>query len=309
MIEKIIDISAEPLKISASNNLFTLKNDKDKIFTVPLNEIACVIMAHPALFITNHVLSELMRNNVPVIVCGSSYMPEGMMIPYTGNFNQCERFDAQINAGAALKKRLWQEIIISKIKMQGELLKKIYGSDSGLLQIAKDVLSGDSSNREAWAAKIYFEAMKKDFNSGRNREAEDQNRYLNYGYMVLRAIVSRAICGAGLHPTIGLNHHNRYNQFCLADDLMEPLRPLIDEIVIEIVRDFGSDAPLEKEIKSRLLSIYTKRLFFHKSYRSIFEVCEKIANSLMLIFVGKEKSLMLPDSIILKGESNEEEST
>lgn len=299
MIERIIDISEEPLYISVSNGLAIFMKKNQTVSTVPVNEIACVVCSHPEMILSLHSLSAFAEEGIPVVICNEKYMPSAMVLPYAAHFAQIERFNLQIEATKPMSKKLWQQVISSKIKMQGLLLETLYGQDYGLGVMSKNVLSGDSSNLEAYAAKIYWNALNADLPGGRDIGAGNHNRFLNYGYAVLRAIVSRALCGAGLHPTIGIHHHNRYDQFCLANDMMEPLRPVIDKIVVGIVKKHGYDAVMSRNIKMEILSLYTCRLKFHGEYRNIFDMCSKMVFSLVRAYERTEKKLRLPDSLEL----------
>lgn len=306
MIERIIDISEEPLYISVSNNLAKFKKKDIIVTSIPINEIACVVCSHPEMILSLHSLSAFAEEGVPVVICNEKYMPSAMLLPYASHFAQIERFAIQIESTKPMSKRLWQQVISVKIRMQGLLLEELYNTDNGLFELSKKVPSGDVSNREAYAAKIYWDLLKTDLPGGRDIGANDHNRLLNYGYAVLRAVVSRALCGAGLHPTIGIHHHNRYDQFCLADDLMEPLRPIIDKIIVGIVRKYGPFVEMSRSIKKEILSLYSSRILFHDEYRNIFDLCSKMSFSLIKVYEGVEKKLKLPDSLKLSFDYEEE---
>ena len=225
--------------------------------SVPIEDIGVVVLDNKQITITHGALGTLLENNVAVITCDEHRMPTGLMLPLAGNTTQSERFRHQIDASLPLKKQLWQQTIQAKILNQSRVLLRQRDMECGNMEAwAKQVKSGDSDNLEARAAAFYWQNLfgrTKGFN--RDREGVPPNNLLNYGYAILRAVVARSLVGSGLLPTLGIHHHNRYNAYCLADDIMEPYRPYVDRLVAEIV-DSGVDvSKLTTEIKSKLLSI------------------------------------------------------
>ena len=224
---------------------------------VPIEDIGVIVLDNKQITVTQSALVELLENNVAIITCDNHRMPTGLMLPLAGNATQSERFRHQIDASLPLKKQLWQQTIQSKILNQSRVLLRQRGLECGKMEAwAKQVKSGDGDNLEARAAAFYWQNLFgsiKGFN--RDREGIPPNNLLNYGYAILRAVVARSLVGSGLLPTLGIHHHNRYNAYCLADDIMEPYRPYVDKLVADIV-DSGSDiSKLTTEIKSKLLSI------------------------------------------------------
>ena len=225
--------------------------------SVPIEDIGVVVLDNKQITITHGALGALLENNVAVITCDEHRMPTGLMLPLAGNTTQSERFRHQIDASLPLKKQLWQQTIQAKILNQSRVLLRQRDMECGNMEAwAKQVKSGDSDNLEARAAAFYWQNLFgriKGFN--RDRDGVPPNNLLNYGYAILRAVVARSLVGSGLLPTLGIHHHNRYNAYCLADDIMEPYRPYVDKLVAEIV-DSGVDvSKLTTEIKSKLLSI------------------------------------------------------
>lgn len=225
--------------------------------SVPIEDIGVVVLDNKQITITQAAIGALLDNNVAVITCDDHRMPTGLMLPLAGNTTQSERFRHQIDASLPLKKQLWQQTIQAKILNQSRVLLRQRDMECGNMEAwAKQVKSGDSDNLEARAAVFYWQNLFgriKGFN--RDMEGVPPNNLLNYGYAILRAVVARSLVGSGLLPTLGIHHHNRYNAYCLADDIMEPYRPYVDKLVAEIV-DSGVDvSKLTTEIKSRLLSI------------------------------------------------------
>ncbi len=224
---------------------------------VPIEDIGVIVLDNKQVTITQGALGALLDNNVAVITCDKHRMPSGLMLPLACNTTQSERFRHQIEASLPLKKQLWQQTIQAKIANQSAVLRQHRGLECGNMEAwVKQVKSGDSDNLEGRAAAFYWQNLFghiKDFH--RDREGVAPNNLLNYGYAILRAIVARSLVASGLLPTLGIHHHNRYNAYCLADDIMEPYRPFVDRLVTEIV-DSGIDcSTLITEIKSRLLSI------------------------------------------------------
>ena len=232
---------------------------QESVKTIPIEDIGVVILDHKQITVTHGLIESLLANNTAVITCDSSRMPIGLLLPLSGNTVQSERFRNQIDASVPLKKQLWQQTIQAKITNQAHVLNTMRGEVvKNMLKWVGDVKSGDSNNLEGRAAAYYWKNMFpeiEDFTRG--REGVPPNNLLNYGYAILRAIVARALIGSGLLPTLGIHHHNRYNAYCLADDIMEPYRPFVDKLVIEIVDNSENISELSTALKSRLLTIPT----------------------------------------------------
>lgn len=237
----------------------TLPNSfkESSIKRVPIEDIGVMILDHKQITITQGAMGALLDNNVAVIICDDYRMPSGLMLPLAGNTTQSERFRHQIEASLPLKKQLWQQTIQAKILNQSTVLYRQRDLECGNMETwAKQVKSGDADNLEGRAAAFYWQNLFGNIKGfHRDREGIPPNNLLNYGYAILRAVVARSLVGSGLLPTMGIHHHNRYNAYCLADDIMEPYRPYVDQLVAEIV-DSGVDiSKLTNEIKSKLLSI------------------------------------------------------
>ncbi len=224
---------------------------------VPIEDIGVVILDHRQITITQGALSALLENNVAVITCDEHRMPSGLMLPLEGNTTQSERFRHQIEASLPLKKQLWQQTIQAKILNQSSVLRLERGLECGNMEAwAKQVKSGDADNLEGRAAAFYWPSLFGEIKGfRRDREGVPPNNLLNYGYAILRAVVARSLVGSGLLPTLGIHHHNRYNAYCLADDIMEPYRPYVDRLVAQMVAKGADLTTLTPEIKSQLLSI------------------------------------------------------
>ena len=256
-----LSVKLEQLEIrfpEVENCLNLLDSIKEQsVKRIPIEDIGVVVLDNRQITITQGALAKLLDNNVAVITCDEHRMPSGLMLPLSCNTTQSERFQEQIEASTPLKKQLWQQTIQAKIFNQSVVLRKLRNLDCENMESwAIQVKSGDSDNLEGRAAAFYWQKLYghiKGFR--RNREGAPPNNLLNYGYAILRAVVARSLVGSGLIPTLGIHHHNRYNAYCLADDIMEPYRPYVDVLVDEIV-DSGIDySRLTTEIKSKLLTI------------------------------------------------------
>ncbi len=294
MIERVIDISDEGASLSVNLERLVIKRGEEKT-TIPLAEVAVLIVSNPAVWYTQAVLTGICSNSGMFILCNEKRMPIGMLLPLEQNYIQGERFALQASVPLPTNKKLWKQIIKAKVNHQGKLLSETYGEDRGLYELAKRVRSGDAGNVEAQASRRYWQAL---FGEGfrRDPDLEGVNSLLNYGYAVLRAGVARAICGAGLHPSLGLHHHNRYNPFCLADDLMEPFRPIVDKVVFNISKKDGDNTELTREAKQKLIKAITEREFeLEGEKRNLFSTLSRVAISLLSVYTGSAKKLSLPE--------------
>jgi len=295
MTDRILDLSESAARLSVRDGLLVVARDGQDPATIPLAEVAVLVVSHPQVSYTHAVLASLVAQGGAFVTCDPRHLPVGMLLPVDAHYVQAERFALQARASLPVRKRLWREIVRAKVRHQGRLLADLYGHDHGLNALAMETKSGDPANVEAQASRRYWPALFADPAWRRDRDAEDGNRLLNYGYAILRAAVARAICAAGLHPSLGLHHHNRYDSFCLADDLMEPLRPIVDRAVVAIVRAAGTDAPLDRRTKAAILQAVTGRAEIQGESRTLFEVASIMASSVVAVFEKRGKHLVLPE--------------
>jgi len=291
MIERVIDLSEEGAELSVSLSRLVIRCAESEV-TVPLAEIAALIVTHPAVRYTHAVLTGIAAHGGSVVLCNEKRLPAAMLLPLEANWLQAGRFAQQAAAPLPTKKKLWKQLVRAKVIAQARLLMRVAGDDCGLLELAKRVRSGDSTNIEAQASRRYWPAL---FGAGFSRDPDGGgvNSLLNYGYAVLRALVARAICAAGLHPSLGLHHHNRYDPFCLADDLMEPFRPVVDEVVSPLAA--CGTVLLDKASKRALIGALTgKRFELEGESRTLFAVLERLAWSLGAVFARERSHLLLP---------------
>lgn len=222
----------------------------------PVEDIGVVVLDNKQITITSGALDALLENNCAIITCDKKSMPVGLMLPLYGNTTQNERFRHQIDASLPLRKQLWQQTIKAKIENQAAVLKICTSDKSKCMKVwAEEVNSGDTHNLEARAAAYYWKNLFKVKGFTRDREGIPPNNLLNYGYSILRAVVARGLVSSGLLPTLGIHHHNRYNAYCLADDIMEPYRPYVDKLVLDIISKGEDYSELTKTIKAKLLTI------------------------------------------------------
>ena len=264
--------------------------------SIPIEDIGVVMLDNKQITITHWALGALLENNVAVITCDDHRMPVGLMLPLAGNTTQSERFRHQIDASLPLKKQLWQQTIQAKILNQSAVLLNQRKMECGNMDAwTKQVRSGDSDNLEARAAAFYWQNLFGNINGfNRDREGVPPNNLLNYGYAILRAVVARALVGSGLLPTLGIHHHNRYNAYCLADDIMEPYRPYVDKLVAEIV-DSGADiSQLTTDLKSKLLSIPILDVVINGKRSPLMVGVGQTTASLYKCFSGEVRKIAYP---------------
>lgn len=272
------------------------KTDEEKIITRPIEDIGMVIIDSAQISLTSSVASMLMENGAALIVCDKRHLPSGLMLNIEGHTLQSERIRDQISVSLPLKKQLWAQTVSAKIINQSKVLEKFELDTSGYLEkLVSKIKSGDSSNIEARAASYYWKLLLESFPAKtRRRDGDSPNELLNYGYTVVRAIAARAISSVGLHPSIGLFHKNKYNAYCLADDIMEPYRPYVDIIVMELNKS-GKSLTLEsKEIRKAILEIITSDVRIGEQTRPLALAMNETASSLYKCFSKISKTISYP---------------
>ncbi len=293
MIKRTIYFS-NPYHISAKNEQLVLYDkSKDEKQTVPIEDIGFIVFEHPQLTFTQAVLQLLAENNTAVVFCNNRFMPSSILFHLETNNVQAKIFRDQINASTALKNNLWQQTVCAKIKNQALLLKKLGKTYKDLLNLAKKVRSGDKENIEGQAARIYWPRLL-GTKFRRERFGEAPNNLLNYCYAILRAAVSRALCGSGLLPTLGIFHSNKYNAFALADDIMEPYRQFVDELVYLIVEEFDDYDELNVDLKKELLQLLTVDVAFYKTTRPLMVGLSQSSASLVKCFAKENRKIEYP---------------
>lgn len=270
---------------------------QDAVRTIPIEDIGVIVLDHKQITLTQGVIEKLLENNCALITCGDNRMPVGLMLPLCGNTTQNERFRCQLNISLPLQKQLWQQTVQYKINNQASVLGSTRGTIVKNMRVwVKEVKSGDPDNLEARAAAYYWRNLFPEIpDFTRDRGGVPPNNLLNYGYAVLRAVVARSLVISGLLPTLGIHHHNRYNAYCLADDIMEPYRPYVDELVVKIV-DSGVDcSELTKEIKSQLLTIPVIEVMINGERSPLMVAVGQTTASLYKCFSGELRKIVYPE--------------
>ncbi len=306
MIKKTLYFG-NPMYLSLRNAQLVLrKPDADKLEesfkqdaerTIPIEDIGVVVLDNRRITITTGAMEALLGNNCAIITCDSTNLPVGLMLPLCGNTTQSERFRNQIDASLPLKKQLWQQTIRQKILNQATVLNKNTGAIVKNMQVwANEVKSGDPDNLEARAATYYWRNLFPTLpNFVRGREGDPPNNLLNYGYAILRACVARGLVGSGLLPTLGIHHHNRYNAYCLADDIMEPYRPFVDDLVINIMQEYPDDSELTLSIKAALLTIPSLDVMLDGKRSPLMIAVGQTTASLAKCFNGELRKIAYPE--------------
>ena len=265
--------------------------------TIPVEDIGFIVIDHPEIFVSIPALNLLIENNAGLIVCNNNHLPNGMFLNLNSHHIQQEIFRNQIEASLPLKKQLWQQTIIEKITNQGILLEKISGKKNAFQFLTSKVNSGDSSNMEGVAAsqywKSFFDQQELQTKFKRERFGDYPNNFLNYGYAILRAATARALSGSGLLNTLGIHHKSKYNAFALADDIMEPFRPLVDEKVFQLMQNF-EEQELNTVLKSELLNVLTRTVYFKEEKSPLMVALQKTASSLQQCYTGERKKINYP---------------
>ncbi|MEE0267953.1 MAG: type II CRISPR-associated endonuclease Cas1 [Bacteroidales bacterium] len=286
------------IKLSEVETNFSLPESfrAETIKTIPIEDIGVVVLDNKRITITQGVLEALLENNCAVITCNDSHLPVGMHLPLVGNTTQTERMRFQIEASLPLKKQLWQQTISAKIQNQALVLRQMRGTEvRNMLKWASEVKSGDSENLEARAAVYYWQnAFPMIENFTRSREGVSPNNLLNYGYAILRAIVARALVSSGLLTTLGIHHRNKYNAYCLADDIMEPYRPYVDRLVMQLYDKYPNCEELTKELKAELLQIPVLDVVISGKKSPLMIAVSTTTSSLQKCYSGELRKIVYP---------------
>lgn len=279
-----------------NEQLVITKKDDEEERQIPIEDIGVLILDHSQITITQPTLSRLLHNNTAVITCDETHHPIGLFLNLDGHTLQSQRFKAQTEATVPLKKQLWQQTVEAKILNQAKLLAQERQENKLLLNLAKNIKSGDSDNCEAQAASYYWKRIFPEFlNFTRTREGDPPNNLLNYGYAILRAVVARNLVGSGLLPTFGIFHKNQYNAYCLADDIMEPYRPYVDKVVCDIVHMNGKFLDMTTKMKEQLLGIPAMDVMLNNEKSPMMIAIQRTTASLAKCFEGKSRKILYPE--------------
>lgn len=269
--------------------------EKKEKASIPLEDIAVIILDHPQITITHALMADIVNRNISLVSCDAQHLPSGLMLPLDGNHVQTERFRIQIAASEPLMKNLWSQTVKAKVENQAILLKRFGLENKTLLALVPQIKSGDPDNIEGRAASFYWKQLFNDYYFVRKRDGVEPNSHLNYCYAVLRSIVARSLVSSGLLPTIGIYHRNKYNAYCLADDIMEPYRPFCDEIVYNMFLNGEIETEeITKEQKAKLLSIITADVLIDKKKSPLMVAMSRTTNSLFECFEGMRRKIIYP---------------
>lgn len=291
-----------PAKLSVENRQLRIaigasRQVESRVVTRPLEDIGVIIIDSPQILITAPVMQTLMQSGAALIVCDDKHMPAGLMLNMEGSTMQSERFRIHLSASQPLKKQLWQQTVVAKIKNQAAAIAIItHENPIALIRMSSKVKSGDSDNVEAQAASYYWKALFERFGGIRRaRDGEDPNTMLNYGYAIVRAMMARSLVAAGMHPSLGIFHRNKYNAYCLADDIMEPYRPYVDILVMEICERYGVQGIDNREIKAAILEIASRETLINGLRYPLMTAVSETAISLFKCFNGETRKIKYPE--------------
>ncbi len=260
--------------------------------TIPIEDMALLVLDHFQITLSNQLLIQLQGNNVVVISCDAQHLPFAMTQPLYGHSEFSERIQCQLSVSEPLKKQLWKQTIEQKIRNQQLLLQLLEKPYKAMDAYKYAVKSGDSSNMEGVSAQYFWKHLFDDFS--RNRHGDSPNSMLNYGYAILRSIVARALVSSGLLPVLGIFHHNKYNPYCLADDIMEPYRPFVDKMVYSYIHLHGSPEHLTKEHRAHLLQIATQDVLIDGQTRPLMVAISTTTASLYKCYAGTLRQIKYP---------------
>lgn len=296
MIKRTI-VFGNPAYLSSRNDQlivkFPDKNTPDK--TIPIEDLGYIVLENQQITLTNGLLMKLVQNKTAVITCDQQHLPCSMLQPLVGHSEQTERMRDQLNASVPLKKQLWQQTVVAKVENQAGHLMRYTKNALKLERWSKEVKSGDSTNIEAYAAAYYFQTLFDQIaDFSRNRKGVAPNNLLNYGYAILRAVTARALVSSGMIPSIGIFHRNKYNAFCLADDIMEPYRPIVDSVVFDLVETGCQIEELNSGLKIALLEIPAMDVVIDGKQSPLMVAMSRTTNSLYDCFAGVGRKILYP---------------
>lgn len=288
-----------PAYLSARNNqlLISFPDKEKEDVRVPIEDIGFIVLEHPQITLTNRLIELLVKNKTAIVTCDTQHLPCSILQPLVGHSEQTERYRHQINASLPLKKNLWQQTVAAKIENQARHLQMRGANYKKLERWSTEVKSGDTTNIEGVAASYYFQRIFPIEDFTRHAKGETPNNLLNYGYAILRAITARAIISSGMLPSIGIFHSNKYNAFTLADDIMEPYRPFVDQMVYEIITKHEDTSTLDTKLKAELLKIPVMDVEIDSKLSPLMHALSRTTNSVYECFEGSSRKILYPKLI------------
>jgi len=291
--DRVLEIAETPAKVKLHLDCLCVETQGHDPLRVPMEEVGLLLLANPSVQISAAALQALARAGSAVLLCDEKCLPIAELLPLQSHILHSERLRKQVEAKEPLKKRLWQQIVQAKLRAQAELLQRLKGVDLGLAAMSRMVRSGDVDNMEGQGARRYWGLLFEGSGFVRDREAQDQNRFLNYGYAIVRAQVARAICATGLNPSLGLHHHNRYDAFPLADDLIEPFRVFVDERVVELLKEYGPLEEMAAGIRRELIGVLHRRVDHEGESVLLSHAIQRCAQRLAAILLGDQSGRLV----------------
>ncbi len=285
-----------PAYLSTGNEqlIINFPEEEKEEKTVPIEDLGFLVLENPQITITNGLLMKLVQNKTAVITCDKQHLPCSFLQPLVGHTEQTVRYRYQLDASVPLKKQLWQQTVMAKISNQALHMRSRGKYSLKLERWSREVKSGDTQNHEAISAAHYFQNLFDIEGFSRNQKGIPPNNLLNYGYAILRAVIARAIVSSGMLPSVGIFHHNKYNAFSLADDIMEPYRPYVDMIVFDLVETGANLKELTTPIKSELLKIPAMDVFIDDKQSPLMNAVSRTTNSLYECFYGSSRKILYP---------------
>lgn len=280
------------LKLKQNQMLVIEPENKEVKGTIPIEDMALLMLDHHQITLSTQLINRLMGNTVAIIHCDNHHLPNGLMLPMVGHSELTERWRNQLEASLPLKKQLWKQTVFSKIKNQKELLKINNQPIEAMKNYLDKLTSGDEQNMEGKAANHYWKHILTDFQ--RERFGESPNNFLNFGYAILRSIVARALVSSGMLPAQGIFHKNKYNPYCLADDIMEPYRPFVDALVLKFIEENPTEEELTTMAKAYLLKIATEDVSIDNKMRPLLVAVTTTTSSLYKCFTGERRTVLYP---------------
>ncbi len=286
--------------------------NEEQVITIPIEDIGVIVLDNKQITLSHAVMDALLQNNAAIITCNDQHMPSGMYLNLDGHHTQTENFKAQIEASEPLKKQLWQQTVTAKLRNQGKLLQRLSQNPypakrqqqladaaDWLLSFAREVKSGDGDNHEARGAALYWQSLfDPTLNFRRERFGEPPNNLLNYGYSILRGVVARGLVASGALPTLGIFHRNKYNAYCLADDIMEPFRPYVDSIVHHIITSGEAYHELTPALKKHFLEIPAIDILINSEQSPLMVGLQRTTASLIKCYQGEAKKILYPELML-----------
>ncbi|PID92894.1 MAG: subtype II CRISPR-associated endonuclease Cas1 [Bacteroidetes bacterium] len=280
------------LKLKHKQLVIVNPETKDVRGTVPIEDMALLLLDHPQITLSSLLIDRLMSHGVGVVHCDTHHLPNGLLLPLVGHSELTQRWNVQLGASMPLKKQLWKQTVLAKIENQKRILQRYGGATAPMEQYMARTTSGDEENMEGKAANHYWKQLFENFQ--RHRFGHPPNNYFNFGYAILRSIVARALVSSGLLPAQGLFHKNKYNPYCLADDVMEPYRPFVDQLIMAYLEEHTPEMELSTQEKGYLLQIATQDVFIDHKVRPLMVAVSTTTASLYKCFTGERRTILYP---------------